>query len=199
MRKQPSPRTRKILALCGGPVAILLAGLMVWQGSQAAFVAETFNAGDNWQAGSVALSNDGTGGAMFSLGTLVPGQTGSHCIVVTATGVAGVVKTYTQNNVLDGLENNITMKIEQGTGGSYGDCTGFASAATFATAPLATLFTTASSYATGILPWTTTAGTTTKSYRFTWTFDTTGLTDAQVNALEGASVRTDIEWELQNS
>lgn len=197
--RTPSNRTRKILALSGGPIAILLAGLMVWQGSQAAFVAETYNAGNNWQAGSVTLSNDGTGGAMFSIGNLVPGQTGSHCIVVTATGVAGVVKTYTENSVPDGLENNITMKVEQGTGGTYGDCTGFTPIATYGTQPLATLLTDASSYATGVLPWTTTSGTTTKSYKFTWTFDTTGLTPAQVNALEGKSVRTDIEWELQNS
>jgi hypothetical protein len=171
---------------------------MVWQGSQAAFVAETYNAGDNWQAGSVTLSNDGTGGAMFSIGSLVPGQTGTHCIVVTATGVAGVVKTYTQDNVQDGLENNIMLKIEQGTGGIYADCTGFTPTATYDTQPLATVFA-ASSYATGILPWTTTSGTTTKTYKFTWTFDTTGLTAAEINALEGKSVRTDIEWELQNT
>jgi hypothetical protein len=194
----PSNRTRKILALSGGPVAILLAGLMVWQGSQAAFVAETYNAGDNWQAGSVTLSNDGTGGAMFSIGSLVPGQTGSHCIVVTAEGVPGVVKTYTQNNVLDGLENNIKIKIEQGTGGTYGDCSGFEAVTTYAETSMATLFD-ASNYATGILPWTTSAGTTTKSYKFTWRFDTTGLTPAQTNALEGKSVRADFEWELQNS
>jgi hypothetical protein len=30
-------------------------------------------------------------------------------------------------------------------------------------------------------------------------FDTTGLTQAEINALEGKSVRTDIEWELQNN
>ena len=197
--RAPSTRTRKILLGSSGPVAVLFAGLMVWQGSEAAFTAETYNAGNNWQAGSVTLSNDGTGGAMFSIGSLVPGQKDSHCIVVTAEGVAGVVKTYTQNDVQDGLENNITMKIEQGTGGSYADCTGFTPAATEATQPLATLFTDHSSFATGILPWTTTSGTQTKTYKFTWTFDTTGLTPAAVNALEGKSVRTDIEWELQNS
>jgi hypothetical protein len=183
-----------------GPVAILLAGLMVWQGSVAAFSAETYNAGNNWQAGSVTLSNDGTGGAMFSVGSLVPGQTGIHCIQVTATGVAGVVKTYVQGNVLDGLETHITMKIEQGTGATYGAaCTGFTPVTTEATQPLATIFTDHASYANGILPWTTTAGTSTMSYRFTWTFDTTNLSQAEVNALEGKSVRTDIEWELQNS
>jgi hypothetical protein len=198
-KRTPSTRTRRILALSSGPVAILVAGLMVWQGSEAAFTAETFNAGNNWQAGSVTLSNDGTGGAMFSIGSLVPGQTGTHCIVVTATGVAGVVKTYTQDNVSDGLQNNITMKIEQGTGGTFADCTDFTPEATHATQPLATLFADHTSYATGILPWSTSAGTESKTYRFTWAFDTTGLTEAQVNALEGKSVRTTIEWELQNN
>jgi len=197
--RTPSKRTRRLLALSTGPVAILVAGLMVWQGSEAAFTAETFNAGNNWQAGSVTLSNDGTGGAMFSIGHLVPGDTGEHCIVVTATGETGIVKTYTQDNVSDGLQNNITMKIEQGTGGSFGDCTNFVPAATHDTQPLATLFADHASYATGILPWTTSTATETKTYKFTWTFDTGTLTEAQVNALEGQSVRTTIEWELQNN
>src|SRR5450631_3838249 len=59
--RAPSTRTRKILLGSSGPVAVLFAGLMVWQGSEAAFTAETYNAGNNWQAGSVTLSNDGTG------------------------------------------------------------------------------------------------------------------------------------------
>jgi hypothetical protein len=172
---------------------------MVWQGSQAAFTAETFNAGNNWQAGSVTLSNDGTGGAMFSIGHLVPGDTAQKCIVVTATGEPGIVKLYTTDNVSDGLENNITMKIEQGTDGTFNDCTGFTATATHAVQPLATLFADHASYANGILPWTTTAATETQTYRFTWTFDVGSLTEAQVNALEGKSVRTTIEWELQNT
>ena len=197
--RAPSTRTRRILLRSSGPVAVLLAGLMVWQASNAAFSAETYNAGNNWNTGTVQLTNDGTGSAMFTLQNLVPMQTGSHCIAVTANGVAGVVKTYTQNNVTNGLENNLTMKIEQGTGGSYADCTGFTATATEATQPLATLFTDHSSYATGILPWTTSSGTQSKTYKFTWTFDTTSLTQDQIDALQGTSVRTDIEWELQNS
>jgi hypothetical protein len=201
--RTPSTRTRKLLLFSSGPVAILLAGLMVWQGSEAAFSSETFNAGNNWQAGSVTLSNDGTGGAMFSVGSLVPDDTATHCIVVTAIGVPGIVKAYTTDNVQDGLENNITMKIEQGTGGAFGNCTGFvadsAPAATHDTQPLATLFADHASYANGILPWTTSAGTETKTYKFTWTFDTTGLSQVAINDLAGKSVRTTIEWELQNS
>ena len=46
--RAPSSRTRRILSVGAAPVAVLLAGLMVWQGSQAAFTAETYNAGNNW-------------------------------------------------------------------------------------------------------------------------------------------------------
>ena len=37
------------------------------------------------------------------------------------------------------------------------------------------------------------------SYRFTWKFDVTDLSQDQVKALENESVRTDFEWELQNN
>jgi len=198
--RAPSTRIRKILLWGSGPVAVLLAGLMVWQGSEAAFTAETYNAGNNWNTGTVALTNDGTGGAMFSLQNLVPMQTGSHCITVTATtSVAGVVKTYFSNTTPNGLQNNLTLKVEQGSGGSYGSCAGFVPAATVAAQPLATYFLNNSSFDTGILPWVKGTGTQSTSYKFTWVFDTTGLTQAEIDALQGTNVRTDIEWELQNS
>jgi hypothetical protein len=196
----PSNRTRRILLRSSGPVAVLLAGLMVWQGSQAAFTAETFNAGNNWNTGSVLLTNDGTGSAMFTLQDLVPMQTGSHCINVTATSnVAGTIRTYFPNGVANGLENNLTMKVEQGTGASYADCTNFVSASTFAATPLATMFSAHDLFSNGILEWNKGTGVETQSYKFTWTFDTSALSQAQIDALQGTSVRTDIEWELQNN
>jgi hypothetical protein len=200
--RPPSTRIRKTLLRGSGPVAVLLAGVMVWQGSDAAFTAETYNAGNNWAAGSVAISNDGTGGAMFSLNNVTPSATGSHCIVVTTDAdVAGTVKTYLQNNISDGLQNNITMKIEMGTGGSYSDCTGFTATATEDTQTMASLFASHSTYGNGILPWVPPGDSATHSrtYKFTWTFDTTDLTEAQINDLMGKSVRTDIEWEIQNN
>lgn len=198
--RTPSIRIRKFLLWGSGPVAVLLAGLMVWHGSQAAFTAETYSAGNNWNTGTVLLTNDGTGGAMFSLQDLVPMQTGSHCITVTAaTTVPGVVKVYFGNTTPDGLQDNLTLKVEQGSGGSYGSCADFTPAATVAAQPLATYFRDNLSFDTGILPWVKGTGTQSTSYRFTWTFDTTGLTQAQIDALQGKNVRTDIEWELQNS
>jgi hypothetical protein len=38
-----------------------------------------------------------------------------------------------------------------------------------------------------------------KTYKFNWVFDTTGLTEAEVNGLQGKSASINFEWELQNT
>jgi hypothetical protein len=209
----PSIRTRRIASLSAAPVAVLLAGSLVWQGSNAAFTAETHNGGNNWQTGSVLLEDDDTGAAMFAEANLTPGFTGSRCIVVTATSsVPGVVKTYLQSIVTHGLENNIDMTIEKGTGGSYAagkPCVGFVRdtatvedpAVVTSTTSIAALFGSHATFATGLLQWTKGAGVESKTFQFTWTFNTTTplMTEAEVNALQGKDVGATFEWELQNS
>ncbi|RKN67177.1 hypothetical protein D7252_06020 [Microbacterium sp. CGR2] len=186
-----------------GPAAILLAGLMVWQGSNAAFTATTRNTGSNWQTGSVILSDDDLGAAAFRIDGVVPGQTGSRCLVVTSQStVPGQVRTYVQNLGAQGLEDYITIKLERGTGGSFADCTGFVATSSLPgpPVPLSAVSVAMSGYASGVLPWNTTgvSGESTV-YRATWTFDVTGLTQAQVDALQGKSVSVDVVWELQSS
>ncbi|MFF2842583.1 hypothetical protein [Paenarthrobacter sp. NPDC057981] len=200
--KSPSSRTRAIAAFTAGPVAVLIAGAMVWQGSQAAFTATTRNSGSSWSTGSVTLTDDDLGAAAFTVENIVPGQTGQKCIVVTSnSNVPGEVRAYTQNLITDrGLENRIFFDLEQGTGGSFNDCTGFTPTAnTVPELPISTLAANSRDYATGGSIWDT-AGTPgeTQSYRGTWRFDTTGLTQDQVNALQGARVGIDIVWELQS-
>ncbi|MEV4688998.1 hypothetical protein [Microbacterium sp. LWH3-1.2] len=200
--KTPSTRIRTIAALAAGPVAVLIAGGMVWQGSQAAFTATTRNAGNSWTTGSVFLTDDDLGAAAFNVENLVPGQTGQKCIVVTSNAtVPGEVRLYSDNLLsANGLEDRIFLQVEQGTGGSFNDCTGFSAAgAAIADQPLSTLATTHADYATGGAAWQT-AGTDgeTRSYRASWRFDTTGMTQAQIDALQGASVGIDLVWELQS-
>ena len=54
-------------------------------------------------------------------------------------------------------------------------------------------------YATGGAAWDT-VGTPGESatYRGTWTFDTEGLTQSQIDALQGSRVSVDLVWELQS-
>jgi hypothetical protein len=198
--RAPSLRIRRIAALSAAPVAVLLAGSMVWQGSNGAFTAETHNNGNNWDAGSLLLTDDDSGGAMFGVTNMVPGSTGSKCIVVTANStVAGLVRTYVSSLTAGGLEDNITMLVEQGTGGTFASCTGFTAAASHAAESLSTIFTDHGNFTNGVLGWAKGAGVETKTYKFTWTFDVGALTEAEVNALQGTDVGANFEWELQNS
>jgi hypothetical protein len=200
--KTPSARARKIALFAAGPVAVLIAGGMVWQGSQAAFTANTRNAGSSWATGNVTLTDDDLGAAAFTVENIVPGQTGQKCIVVTSnSNVPGEVRAYTQNLISSkGLENRIYFDLEQGTGGSFNDCTGFTPVTnTVPALPISTLASVNRDFATGGASWQT-AGNPgeTQSYRGTWRFDTTGLSQEDINALQGARVGIDLVWELQS-
>ena len=204
--RAPSTRTRKIAGLAVGPVAVLVAGLLVWQGSNAAFSSNTRNPGNSWSTGSVTLTDDDNGTAGFTVKNLVPGQTGSKCIKVTASSsVPGVVRGYVAN--LDasaqGLEKHIVFDVTQGTGGSFNDCTGFVADGgdTVGPQPLSTLAVVNKDFASGGTPWNTTgnADGESKVFKGTWKFDTTGLTQSQVDALQGAQTSIDLVWELQNN
>ncbi|MDJ0318953.1 hypothetical protein [Pseudarthrobacter sp. PS3-L1] len=199
----PSSRIRKIGMFAAAPVALLIAGGMVWQGSQAAFTASTRNAGNSWSSGSVTLTDDDQGSAAFTVENIVPGQTGQKCIVVTSrSNIPGVVRAYTQNLVTSkGLEAKIFFDLEQGTGGSFNDCTGFTPVAnTVPELPLSTLATVNRDFASGGSEWDTSGNPgETQSYRGTWRFDTTGMSQDQVNALQGARTSIDLVWELQSA
>lgn len=197
--RAPSTTTRRIVTLGSAPVAVLLAGLMVWQGSNAAFSAETRNIGNNWETGSVAISDDDGGAAMFQIQHVVPMQTGEKCIAVTATtAVPSAVKFYVGDLGADGLEAYVKVTVAQGTGGSFASCTGFVADQTQASQTLAAIATDHSSWATSILPWTTSVDAT-KTYKISWVFDTTGLSQAAIDALQGKSASLNFEWELQNT
>ncbi|MDR7083147.1 hypothetical protein J2X01_002440 [Arthrobacter ginsengisoli] len=200
--KTPSARTRKIATFAAAPLAVLIAGGMVWQGSQAAFTASTRNAGSSWSTGNVVLTDDDLGAAAFTVENIVPGQTSEKCIVVTSgSNVPGEVRAYTQNLIsAKGLENRIYFDLEQGTGGSFNNCDGFEPTAnTVPEMTIAALSAANRDFATGGASWHT-AGTPgeTQSYRGIWRFDTTGLSQDEVNALQGARVGIDLVWELQS-
>lgn len=200
----PSRSVRRATALAAAPIAILAAGALVWQSSTAAFTATTRNAGNSWSTGQVLLTDDDQGRAGFTVNGLVPGQTGQKCLVVTSgSTVPGEVRSYTQNLQASGqgLADRILFKVEQGTGGTFDDCTGFTPApGALPAQSLTTLSQVNHDYASGGGAWST-SGTPgeSRTYRGTWTFDTTGLTQAQIDSLQGSQVSVDMVWELQST
>lgn len=198
----PSARTRKIVGLSAAPIAVLLAGAMVWQGSMAAFTATTRNAGNAWATGQVKLTDDDNGRAGFNVQDLVPGQTGEKCLVVTSTAnVSGEVRAYVENlSDSAGLGDHIMLKVERGTGGTFDDCTGFTpDPGALPAQSLTTLSEVNNDFASGGAIWEVN-GTPpeSKTYRATWEFDTTGMSQSQIDALQGSTVTIDMVWELQS-
>lgn len=199
--KQPSRRARKIGAVVATPVAIVAAAALIWQSSYAAFTGTTRNSGNSWSTGSVALTDDDAGSARFQASGMVPGDTDKKCITVTANAsVPGTVKAYAVNPVVSAanLQDYVKVSVKYGSGGGFGSCDGFEPAGE--SIPEMTLATLASfsNYANGAGSWAVNPGSQSRTYEITWKFDTTGLSQSQLDGLQGAQTGIDFQWELQS-
>lgn len=201
--RSPSSKASTFAVAAATPVAVIVAGALVWQSSYAAFSGTTRNSGNDWATGAVALTDDDAGSARFQVASMVPGQTETKCIAVTANAsVPGVVKGYAVNPVTSaaGLESYVKIGITSGDGGGFGSCDGFVGTTTVV--PDGTsleALAAVDSYANGAGGWNVVSGTQTRTYRITWTFDTTGLSQAQVDQLQGAKTGIDLQWELRSN
>lgn len=144
-----SRTTRRRAIRAVAPVAgLLAAGLLVWQGSYAAFSATTTSPNNNWTTGTVALTNSSnafaspTGVATWAAANnLKPGDTDTKCITVKSTGsLAGAVRLYVANvSAANALTNNLKFTIKvmnSGVGAATvnsSTCAGFSATSTVAT------------------------------------------------------------------
>jgi hypothetical protein len=174
------------------PVAIVVSGALVWQSSYAAFSATTDNPTSNWTTGTVAISDDDGGTALFTATGLKPGSTGQKCILVTSTGnLASTVKLY--GTGLSGtLGSDIDLDVEEGTPGTFSSCSTFTGSSLYS-GTVAGFAGAKTSFATGVSSWAPTgSGSASKSYRFTYTVKSS-------SNLQGASAGLGFTWEAQNS
>lgn len=199
----PSKKTTQILATLATPIAIVAVGASVYQASSAAFTGQTRNSGNEWATGSVKLTDDDAGAARFRVANMLPGDTQTKCITVTAdASVDSTVKGYAVNPVTStaGLENKVLVTISSGTGGSFADCTGFTAvgAPHVVDAPLSAIAQ-VNTYETGFGGWAVAPGVSSKTYQMTWRFDTDGMTQAQIDSMQGAKTGIDMQWEMQSN
>lgn len=214
--RAPSSRTRKIAGFAAGPLAIVAAGAMVWQGSSAAFTASTEDAGNNWATGQIALTDNDSSAATFTASKLVPGATGTKCITVTATSNVNVVGTIHASvaelaggtPAPDDFSDTLflTMKYATPATGSpvSTDCANFpASGVTDVfTGPLSVLAATktaATAAPAGTAAAATAQGPTVTEivYMISYKFDATGLDQTQQNALMNKTTGAKLVWEMK--
>jgi hypothetical protein len=200
--RAPSATTGKIAIAAATPVAVIAAAALIWQSSNAAFTGSTRNSGNNWATGQVTLTDDDAGSARFQVEQMTPGDSGTKCIKVTATtSVDGVVKGYAVNPVASPqrLEDHVMVTIRSGQGGDFGSCAGFVAENTVVPRSSLSQLATFNSFASAAGGWDVTAGTHSRTYEVTWDFDTTGMSQASVDQLQGARTGIDLQWELQSN
>lgn len=159
-------------------VGLIGSGGLVWQASSAAFTATTDNSGNSWTSGSVVLSDNDSGSALFAETNLVGGSTEAQCIEVEYDGnVASSVKLYATTPT-GALAPYLDFDVELGSGvscsvpGTWTKIFGDANTVPDVDPSEDTLdnFTIShTSWATGVGTWTPSAANTVRPYRFTYT------------------------------
>ncbi|MGL5818409.1 MAG: hypothetical protein ACRCYR_12655 [Phycicoccus sp.] len=198
--KRPSRRTARVAAWSVVPLAFLGSAALVATASHSAFSAQTSNPTSNWAAGTVELADDDNDTALFTVTGLKPGANGSRCIAVTSTGsLPSAVKLYgTGAATTKALASHIGLTVTQGTGGSFGSCTGFTPLATGSsvyTGTLAAFGTSATGFGNGVGTWAPTGtASETRVYKFDYTFS-----NAAPNSTQGGTAAIGFTWEAQNS
>ena len=197
----PTSAATKVAKLAVIPLALVASGLVVSQASYSAYSDKTSNPTSSWTSGTVALSDDDSSTALFTATNLKPGSTGEKCIVVTSTGsLPAVVKLYgTGAATTKALSSSLNLTITQGSGGSFGSCTGFTaltSGASVYTGTVAGFASAATGYSSGAGSWTTAGGAASESRTYKISYS---LADNAPDSTQGGTASLGFTWEAQNS
>ena len=208
-----SDQRRRRALRAAAPVAGLLAvGLLVWQGSSAAFSATTTNPTDTWATGQLVLTNNG-GTAAYAASTtalfggvteqnLKPGSTGIKCLTVESTGnFAGALKFYGSALTGDatlGAQLKLTIDAAPVAAATNvaANCTGFPGAGLTNLATNLSLSSLPTSYIGAATSLPVAAGTQRVAYRFNWTLVSLGSPTLD-NPMQGKSAAEDFFFEIQ--
>ncbi|HEY3924141.1 MAG TPA: hypothetical protein VGL75_06220 [Acidothermaceae bacterium] len=208
MSKQ-SDRRRRVVRATAPAAGLLAAGLLVWQGSYAAFSATTTDNNNAWSTGNLVLTNNGGTGtyaaattATFGGTNLKPTSTGTTCLTVKSTGnsagsLAMYVNTLADSTPSLGAQIQLTVTAATVTSDVLANCTGFPTSGTTAIATSTPLTTFPTSFATATNQVAVAAtNPILVAYKVVWTFASTGTSPGD-SALMGKTVTAGFTWELQ--
>jgi hypothetical protein len=103
-------RWRRFAVVAGLALLVPAAGSITY----AAYTATTSNGGNNIEAGSVKLSDNGDGTSMMSLSAGVPGDTASACIRVTYEGSLPATVRVHGTTTGSGLDQYLDLRVTRG-------------------------------------------------------------------------------------
>ncbi len=193
---RPTRRVARLGTIVSAICAMAVSLALIWHSSYGAWSATTNNPNDNWTAGSVTLTDDDSGTAMFTASpVLKPGQNVTHCITVTSNGtLPAAVKLYgTGYGTTNGLGAALDVTITQGTGGSFGSCTGFTAGSTIYTGTVDAFANGSTAYSNGLTTWTTSGSSgDNRTFQFSITLDS-----AAASTTQSGTAQINFVWEAQ--
>jgi hypothetical protein len=203
-RSRPGRRTSRRGIVASVRVAVVgltfaLMSVLVITTSQATFTDTADSTTNAFTAGDIDLVDDDLGSAIFTVVDMEPGQSVADCIVVTYQGSIpdpSRVSVYSGGYTDSGdFGTYLNLTIEEGTGGSFGDCTGFSLVNSIQSGSTLAAFNAASTnYANGVGVWDPSGTPASMTYRITVELDA-----ATPNAEQGESVTgLTFTWEIQN-
>ena len=198
---RPSSAVARWVRFSSIAVAVLFGAVVVSRASHSAYSAVTANSANSWTTGTISLTDDDAGTAMFaSLTGLKPGSTGTHCIAVTSSGnLPSAVRLYgTGAATTLALSTSINLVITQGTAANFASCTGFTPTGTGSnvyTGTLAAFAAASTNYASGVGTWAPTgAAPETRVFQFQYTINAAAPTGTA-----GGTASIGFTWEVQNT
>ena len=186
-------RARRGLGAVPYVVGLALACGLIYQSTTAAFTGATSNGPSSFSAGTVQLTDDDAGVAMFDASDMVPGDVEQRCIEVAYTGSSFDLDPVRLHAAVTdtGLAAHVDLVVEEGTGGDFADCAGFSATSTLFTGDLASLGSTHPDHPNGISAYTPDAGSPDRTYRITAT-----LGADTPNSAQGSTAGTTLTWEV---
>ena len=176
-------------------LALVFVSALVVRTSASAFSATTDNTANQWTAGDVVLVDDDLTATMFTVTALKPLDPQTECITVTYQGsLDAAVTLYGAVTAGDGLDAYLDLTVYRGTGGTFGDCTGFTSSETVYTGTLDGFATDHTDFGNGAGTWAPTGGA--PDDDMTYQFVVTLQDD---NAAQGLTATATFTWEAQNT
>lgn len=146
--------------------AMLMVTVLVVTHSDAAFSDTTVNTPNSFTTGSVIITDDDTGSALFTASAVTPGVPVVECLTLTYSGslVPADIRMYATSTGV--LAPFLDATIDIGTGGGYGNCAGFTFGSNIYTGTLTNFSGTHTNWASGLATFTAAANPTSVTLRF---------------------------------
>ena len=180
-----------IVRLTAVATSMLMLTVLIVTSSRAAFSDSTVNTTNTFATGSVVITDDDLGGALFTASAMTPGVPVVECITLTYSGslLPADIRMYGVSG--GALAPFLDTTVEIGNGGSFGNCAAFVPTSTLYTGTLDNFSTVHTNWATGLPTFTATINPTVQTLRFT--------VDVQnVPAAQNQSGTADFTFEAQD-